>query len=218
MGLHTGKVLDYCTKNKTCRTCDHADRIKKLPNKHDCRKNHTGSSKAMERVSAVELFNNAPKKGVKYSSYTGDDDSTIESYIYQQVPYEVEKLSDVVHVKRSLTTRLYNLSKMGRFTSCSSLSNKVIEYLVKCFSIVIGQNKGDPVSVQSSMKCIIPRAFGDHSHCNESWCGWNKNPVTYKHSHLPFGKYLHGESLKSALDDLLAQYCTDAVICKFTKK
>jgi hypothetical protein len=50
--------------------------MKTNPTKHDCRKNHTGSSKAMEPISAVELFNNAPKQGVKYSTYTGDDDST----------------------------------------------------------------------------------------------------------------------------------------------
>ena len=82
MGLHTGKILDYATKNKTCRTCEYACRMKKEPPKHHCRKNHSGSSKAMEPISAVELFNNASKHGIKYSTYTGDDDSTTECYIH----------------------------------------------------------------------------------------------------------------------------------------
>jgi hypothetical protein len=38
----------------------------------------------MGPISAVELFNNAPKQGVKYSTYTGDDDSTTERYIHHR--------------------------------------------------------------------------------------------------------------------------------------
>ena len=46
------------------------------------------------------------KHQIKYSIYTGDEDSTTKCYIHQQVPYGVEKFSDIVHIKRSLTTRL----------------------------------------------------------------------------------------------------------------
>ena len=106
--------------------------------------NHIASSKAMELASAVEMFNNAIKQNVKYSVYTGDDDSTTEAHIRQKVNYEVEKLSDVVHMKRSLTTRLYNLRQHGKFPNSSTLSQKVINYLVKCFSYSIAQNKGNP--------------------------------------------------------------------------
>ncbi len=73
----------------------------------------------MEPDSAVEMFNNALKENVKYTKYTGDDDSTTEAHIRQKVSHKVEKLSDVVHTKRSLTTRLYNLSQRGKFqNSC----------------------------------------------------------------------------------------------------
>jgi hypothetical protein len=159
----------------------------------------------VEPISAVELFNNAPKQGVRYSTYTGNDNSTTESYLHQQVCYRVEKFSNIIHMKQSLTTRLYNLSKMGKFTDHSPLSSKVIEYLVKCFSIVIGQNKADSKSVQSSMKCNVPHAFGNHSRCSESWCGWKLDSSNCKHTNLPYGKDLHGETLKSALEDLFAQ-------------
>ena len=214
MGLHTGKIMDYATKTKTCRSCDYAKRMGKIPTKHDCRKNHLGSSKAMEPISAVELFQNAPKQGAKYSTYTGDDDSTTESYIRQQVPYGVEKFSDIVHIKRSLTTRLHNLSKMERFKECSPLSSKVIAYLAKCFSIVIAQNKGDSKLMQSSMKCIVPHAFGDHTGCSESWCKWKQNPTDYKHAYLPYGKDLFGDALKVALEKLFGEYHSDIVVEK----
>ena len=82
----------------------------------------------MEPDAAVAMFNNAPKQNVKYSVYTGDDDSTTEAYIRQKVSYGVEKLSDI-HMKRSITTRLYSLSQHGKYPSSSILSHKVINYL-----------------------------------------------------------------------------------------
>ena len=48
MSLTTGKVLDYTTKAKSCRFCDYAKGSNKTAKAHDCRKNHTASSKAME--------------------------------------------------------------------------------------------------------------------------------------------------------------------------
>ena len=49
----------------------------------------------MEPDAAVAMFNNAPKQNIKYSVYTGDDDSTTEAHIRQKVSYGVEKLSDI---------------------------------------------------------------------------------------------------------------------------
>ena len=127
-------VLDYTTRTKSCRFCDSAKAMGKQPKAHDCRNNHEASSKAMEPAAAVELFNRAPDQSVKFSVYTGDDDSTTEAHIREKVTYEVEKNSDIIHMKRSLTTRLYNLSQNEKFDNCSPLSQKVINYLVKCFS------------------------------------------------------------------------------------
>ena len=118
MRLSSGKVLDYTT------------RTGKQPKAHDCRKNHVASSKAMEPDVAVEMFNRAPTKGVKFSICTGGDNSTTEAHIRQKVAYNVEKFSDIIHMKRSLTTRLYNLGQNAKFDNCSPLSQKVINHLV----------------------------------------------------------------------------------------
>ena len=106
--------------------------INREKKKHDCRKNYNGSSKSMERDAACELWSKPPQSGVKFSIFVGDDDSTTLADIKNKVPYGVEKWSDVVHTKRSLNSRLYKY----RFKSsnCSILSQKVINYLTKCFS------------------------------------------------------------------------------------
>ena len=114
---------------------------------------------------------------VKLSVYVGDDDSTTPAHIKEKVPYPVEKWTDIVHSKRSLTTRLYNLSQRGKFVNSSTLSQKVINYLVKCFTYSVFQNKGNPSALQKSLKSILPHSFGNHKNCNESWCGAKKDPI-----------------------------------------
>lgn len=109
-------------KNKACRSCEATKMAGRQPKQHDCRKNHSGSSKATEASAAVELFTNVTKSNVKFSTYTRDDNSTTELHLKQKVPYGVEKWSDTVHVKRSLTTRLYNLIQRSKFPDCSILS------------------------------------------------------------------------------------------------
>ena len=114
-------------------------------------------------------------------------------------------------MKRSLTTRLYNLSQNEKFDNCSPLSQKVINYLVKCFSYATAQNKGDPKGIQAAIKSIVPHAFGDHSNCETSWCKFKSNPGTYKHKELPYGKDLHGKKLELELNNIFNDYSTDAV-------
>ena len=114
-----------------------------------------------------------------------------------KVPYGVEKWSDVVHAKRSLNTRLYSLRDHFIGSNCS------VNYITKCFSFCGSQNVGDPESLKQGLKNIIPHAFGEHTCCNVSWCGFKQNPVAYKHTDLPNGKNLSGDSLKKALSDVL---------------
>ena len=191
--------------------CDYAKAKNIAVKPHDCRKYHAASSKAMEPDSAVEMFNNALKEIVKFSTCTGDDDSTTKAHIRQKVSYDVEKLSDVVHTKRSLTTRLYNLSQRGKFQNSSVLSQEVINYLVKCFSYGIAQNKGNPKKIQSAIRNVIPHAFGKHGHCDTTWCHYKEDPRKYKHKSLPYSKDLYGDKLEAALQQIFDEYSTDIV-------
>ena len=114
-------------------------------------------------------------------------------------------------MKRSLTTRLYNLSHNAKFADSSILSQKVINYLVKCFSYVIAQNKGNAKAIKANIACIVPHTFGDHKNCDIKWCKFKQDATSYKHHDLPYGKDLFGEKLRSALEKIFSDYCTDAV-------
>ena len=57
----------------------------------------------MERDVACELWSKASQSWVKFSIYVGNDDSTTLADLKSKVPY------DVVHVKRSLNSKLFNL-------------------------------------------------------------------------------------------------------------
>ena len=168
MGLKTGKVLAYATRSKLRRTCSYASREGKQVKQQDCRKNHNGSSKAMEPSVACELGNGASKQHARFSTYVGDDDTTTLSHLTENVPHDVEKWSDIVHAKQSLTMRLYSLSYRCKYQNSSVLSQKAINYSAKCFSYCIAQNS-DPESLKKALKCVIPRAFGNQQQCSDSW-------------------------------------------------
>ena len=213
MGITTGKVLDYGTRTKLCRVCNNVS-AGQTPRPHDYRKNHVGSSKSMEPNVAVDLFQRATSSGVKYNVYTGDDDTTTQSHIRQQVSYEVEKQFDTIHMKRSLMSKLYTLKEKQKFPGCSTLSAKVISYLGNCFGYCIAQNKGNEQLLQTGIRNIVPHAFGKHQKCNESWCRYQRGPDSYKHNDLPFGKDLRGDELEKALTQVFDDYSTDIVVKK----
>ena len=128
----------------------------------------------------------------------------------------MEKWSDVVHAKRSLNSRLFNLKDRFKSSNCSILSQKVINYLTKCFSYCVSQHAGDSKSLKQGLKSIIPHAFSEHISCDISWCGYKQNPTTYKHTDLPNGKDLYGKPLKKALTEIFDEYSTDIVVNKLT--
>ena len=152
MSITTVKVLDFTTGVKTCRFSDYA--YAKTKNKvakvHDCHKTTQPPQRQWSMTQLCKCLTMIPKQNVKYTIYTGDDDITTEADIRQKVSYGVEKPSDIIHMKRSATTRLFNLSQNGKFTNSSTLSQKVINYLVKCFSKSIAQNKRNPKGVHAS--------------------------------------------------------------------
>lgn len=160
----------------------------------------------MEHASALEMFNNAPPKKVKYAFYTGDDHSTTEAHIRQKVSYGGMECSHIIHMKKSLTTRLYNLSQNAKFPDSSILLQKVINYLVKCFSYGVAQNKGNARAIKATINCIVPHAFGDHKNCDNKWCKFKQDAASYKHHDLPYGKDLFGDKLRSALENIFGDY------------
>jgi len=116
-------------------------------------------------------------------------------YDSENVPYGIEKISDFIHTKSSLNTRLYNLSQRQKFPNSSFFSQKVVSYLVKCFAYCVHQHKNQPEELAKAIQCIVPHAISDHSKCDILWCRYKQNPTEYTDHELLFGKDLHGSSL-----------------------
>lgn len=98
IGESTGKVRDYGIRSTHCRKCENGGESN--AESHNCRKDHSCSSKSIEPGKAVARFNNVTNHGSKYSSYTGDEDGTTESHVKCQVNYETAKKVDKNHVTK----------------------------------------------------------------------------------------------------------------------
>jgi len=68
--------------------------------------------------------------------------------------------------------------------------------------------------LKHALEAIVPHAFGDHTQCNEKWCGYHKDPVGYKHIGLPNGKNLQGAALRNCLTDIVEKYSTPEMLKK----
>ena len=251
VGVHSGKIIDYATRNLACRICKSAESSGKKAAVHDCRKNHTGSSKCMEPEAAAVMYGRAKENGVRYNVLIGDEDSTTICRIRQEAgkisqyatseetkvlpkikiqiifspiffcfflwftDYEVSKHADFTHVKRNFGSDLYKAKAQVKGNAqTSALTDKVIAYLEKSFSYALYQNKNNPKGLKAALDAIVPHAFGNHSLCNSSWCGYLVNAQNYKHKELPNGEDLVGEGLKTCLLDIMKKYTNAEMIEK----
>ncbi|KAL4229161.1 hypothetical protein ACF0H5_012199 [Mactra antiquata] len=108
---------------------------------------------------------------------------------------KVTKWSDKNHTFKHLTNSLYRLQQKHK-----ALTSNVISYLKKCFNYALSQAEGDVEKCARQIQQIVPHSFGDHIKCDQ-WCGFLKNPETYKHGSLV--KDLYGQELR---DDLTAVF------------
>ena len=139
------------------------------------------------------LLNSCGAKNAVVSVLVGDDDSSTISKVRQNVEHEVEKWSDIVHAKRSFGSSLYSIKTQNK-----SLTDMVIPYFQRCFGYALKQNKGNE-GVRNGVKSIVQHAYNDHASC-ANWCGYLKNPASYKHRGLPHGKDLTDKSLRQSLE------------------
>ena len=112
VGFETGKCVDFDTKNTYCRKCLEAEKKCVTTEPHDCRRNHYGSSKAMEAAVAVELFGKE-----QYSVLI------VISKLREEVHSGIEKWSEVNHATCTMTKALYE----GQGTNFGANSDKITD-------------------------------------------------------------------------------------------
>ena len=81
IGADSQSVLDLDVHCKQCSPCK-----RNLP--HDtCYRNHTGSSGSMESAGMVTMFNRSLESNLRYTTYIGDGDSSVETALKTEVAY-----------------------------------------------------------------------------------------------------------------------------------
>lgn len=199
-------IIAYGARITTCRFCEVASRDGRTPNKHDCRRNWSGSSKAMEQSVAVELLTNTRTPTSAVKTIIMDDDTTTLAHLRKEYDPNMVKWSDSNHAKKTLTNMLYKLSNKHKVLTQSK--NKVINYVRKCYSYSVVQNQNNPENLKKTLRQIPSHMFGDHDMCGD-WCG-AKNNSDYRYSSLPRGEPLKDAELYEELKNIFEIFALNA--------
>ena len=143
--------------------------------------------------------------GVKISTLVGDDDSSAIKRLRDTTGVDIQKSSDLNHLKKNVGNSLYKLKADGH----KELSDKVIKYVQKCFMYGVMQNAGESEQLAAALRACVPHTYGDHESCG-AWCKHASDPQNYRHSSLPYGKDLSNERTKDALMKLFSNYADNA--------
>ena len=213
IGFLTGKILDYRTRNRKCHLCD----LGRQKIDHDCRRNFSGSAKAMEADAGAELVNRSDilkDLDLNVKVIVGDEDSSLMAAVNKENTQKnngrkIFKLSDRNHVKKNLSKKLYNLR-----SQCKELTKKgVISHIKKCFSYAVAQNKGNAVGLSAAVRCIPDHMYNAHENCG-TWCKKKSgtNPGIYNQKFILKSEQLYQElkQIFSIYADNASKYCVSA--------
>ncbi|XP_063436617.1 uncharacterized protein LOC134718048 [Mytilus trossulus] len=154
----------------------------------------------MEPDMVVDMVKESRSKDAKITAIIGDEDTTTIARLRAKVDPTIVKLSDSNHMKKNIRNRLYELKNKH-----STLSPKVISYIMKCFNYLIAHGKGQPKKIEENLNALSKHPFGDHSFCSTDWCRFIADPsIKYKSS--PFGKPLQDKALQESLTTLFQKY------------
>jgi len=194
-GFYSQLPVANFTLNKYCGLCA----LAKKKRDHDCPKNWDKSAKAMEPEIAVKCSLLLSELGLRVAVIIGDEDATVLSKMIKRLPDDipgsghslcnVEKLSDINHIKKIFTGNLIAL--WNNKWKHNGLTQKSIDHLANNFGFAIKINKDNLDGMEKALNNLVPHSFGDHSNCstigNGTWC--HAMDPKYK-PQLSGGKYL----------------------------
>ncbi|GFO14007.1 phenolphthiocerol synthesis polyketide synthase type i pks15/1 [Plakobranchus ocellatus] len=155
----------------------------------------------MEAVGSVQIFQRSVgvSRYLKYTRYLGDGDSAPFKKVVESKPYgEVEeavKLECVGHIQKRVGTRCRRLKqdlkgrKLGDgkgIAGTGRLTDKMIENLQNYYGLAIRQHAANLPGMIKAVKSILGHLSTtdqdpNHEFCDASWCGFLKDPNTYRH-------------------------------------
>lgn len=125
----------------------------------------------------------------------GDDDSSTTAACRTALDYKLIKFFDTNHAAGAVKKSLDSSQKKSKV----DLSRERINYLHRCLTFAMAQNKENSTAMADAMRNIPAHAFNNHDKC-DSWCGFHKDPENYDHTMIPGG--LTGENLREKLDGI----------------
>lgn len=120
IGLRTGKVIYFGTRNKYCHTCKIAESRNTPVNEHECNISYKGPSSGMESDIIVEGFKFCEQHGARFHQFVADGDSNTyknlrDSRIYINPDVFIEKFECVNHLHRNFRGKFKMLSSITKF-------------------------------------------------------------------------------------------------------
>lgn len=206
IGLKSGKVLDFCTKNRKCKKCDFE---KKSGTKiaHDCRLNHFGSAKSMEAEGAVQLVARSIilKNGdVQVGVFIGDNDATCMHALEENVEHRIVKQSDLNHTKKGVGNMLYKIKENKNADEDGELTHDVISHLKDSFAVIIKKNKNNIDDMVRDLKNLPFHVFDRHDNCGP-FRNFKQDQENYDNS-----RHLQNEKLFNHIKDLFYKLANSA--------
>ena len=138
----------------------------KEPPCHDCFKNWNPSSKAIDNVASSVIRQIEASKKCNVGINIMDEDSTTVARLRQNNDHDINKWSNLNHIKKHLGNSLWKLN-------AKVLKSGAIVWLQRCFTYVVRRNKNNPSVLKENLLAIVPLAFGHYGKYS-TWCGFVK--------------------------------------------
>lgn len=86
----------------------------------------------------------------------------------------------------------------------------MVEYFGKCFGYALVRNRNDTEGLKQNLRTIVPHAFGKHEYYSVTWCGFLKDPSSYRDASLPHGNNLKGHKMEEELMKVIDMFIQNA--------
>uniref|UniRef100_A0A2A4IWF1 Uncharacterized protein n=1 Tax=Heliothis virescens TaxID=7102 RepID=A0A2A4IWF1_HELVI len=172
IGKETKKCLYLGVRNKYCYTCQFYERRNMDKKEHNCCKNFTGPSTAMESEIIVEGFQKSIEQHqLRYLSFIGDGDSSVFASLKEKVSYgnKIKKIECKNHVIKNYTSALYKIlanTKLPLYGR-NILKPKLIKLTLVARKIIMHSQSS---AMAADLRNGPLHVFGVHENCKDYYC------------------------------------------------
>ena len=196
--IQTGLVLDYEIMSKFCHACTAVENKTMTPGERllweqehlgKCKKNHNGSSKAMEKEAALAMWHRSIEThNMRYTCMLSDGDSVAHKAVNDAKVYgphtNIEKLECINHVDKRMLSALLSRAKTEKLggNGKGALTKQKCMKLQKYYRKALRENLGNPEAMRTAAWASLLHSVStdddpQHDNCPkglQSWCFYNR--------------------------------------------